>query len=184
MYGNATIYCAQCLASRQDRISIISSSRRVVGEQTKRQPWLPFCFRACRDEGPKRRPYIVAGKLLLFDLGLAAQILHQARDLFLLLPRELPQVVEAFTTNWAKPEEVERAKVRDAVAITLTADHEIRAGEKPADIARTLTYAIWQKLDRYVKVTVAATYLSETPDAHFEYGESAYAEAFGTRFEN
>ena len=43
---------------------------------------------------------------------------------------------------------------------------------------------IWQKLDRYVKVTVVATYLGETPDAHFEYGESAYAEAFGARFEN
>ena len=81
-----------------------------------------------------------------------------------LLPREVPQVVEAF--------------------ITLTADHEIRAGEKPADIARTITYAIWQKLDRYVKVTIEATYLGEPPDGHFEYGESAYADAFGARFEN
>ena len=101
-----------------------------------------------------------------------------------LLPREVPPVVEAFTANWAKPQEVERARVGDAMAITLSAEHEIRAGERPADIARALTYAIWQKLDRYVKVTVAATYLCETPDAHFEYGESAYAEAFGTRFEN
>ena len=101
-----------------------------------------------------------------------------------LLPREIPQVVEAFTTNWCKPEEIERGKVKDAVAITLTADHEIRAGEKPADIARTLTYAIWQKLDRYVKVTIEATYLGETPDGHFEFGESAYADAFGARFES
>ena len=101
-----------------------------------------------------------------------------------LLPREVPQVVEAFTTHWCKPEEIERGKVKDAVAITLTADHEIRAGEKPADIARTLSYAIWQKLDRYVKVTVEATYLGETPDSHFEFGESAYADAFGARFEN
>ena len=101
-----------------------------------------------------------------------------------LLPRELPQVVEAFTTNWCKPEEVERGKVKDAVALTLTADHEIRAGEKPVDIARTLTYAIWQKLDRYVKVTVAATYLGDNPDSNFEFGESAYADAFEARFEN
>ena len=101
-----------------------------------------------------------------------------------LLPREVPQVVEAFTANWCKPEEIERGKVKNAVAITLTADHEIRAGEKPADIARTISYAIWQKLDRYVKVTVEATYLGETPDGHFEYGESAYADAFGARFEN
>ena len=101
-----------------------------------------------------------------------------------LLPREIPQVVEAFTTHWCKPEEIERGKVKDAVAITLTADHEIRAGEKPADIARTLSYAIWQKLDRYVKVTVDATYLGEAPDSHFEFGESAYAGAFEARFEN
>jgi hypothetical protein len=101
-----------------------------------------------------------------------------------LLPREVPSVVEAFTANWAKPQEVERARVGDATAITLSAEHEIRAGERPADIARMLTYAIWQKLDRYVKVTVEATYLGETPDAHFEYGESAYAEAFGARFES
>ena len=101
-----------------------------------------------------------------------------------LLPREVPQVVESFTSNWCKPEEIERGKVKDAVAITLTADHEIRAGEKPADIARTITYAIWQKLDRYVKVTIEATYLGETPDSHFEYGESAYADAFEARFEN
>ena len=101
-----------------------------------------------------------------------------------LLPREIPPVVEVFTANWAKPEEVDRSRVADATAITLSADHEIRAGERPADIARKLTYAIWQKLDRYVKVTVEATYLGESQDAHFEYGESAYAEAFGARFEN
>lgn len=101
-----------------------------------------------------------------------------------LLPREIPPVVELFTANWAKPEEIERARVNDAAAIILSADHEIRAGERPADIARTLTYAIWQKLDRYVKVTVEATYLGESHDAHFEYGETAYAEAFGARFEN
>ena len=101
-----------------------------------------------------------------------------------LLPREIPPVVEVFTANWAKPEEVDRSRVADATAITLSADHEIRAGERPADIARKLTYAIWQKLDRYVKVTVEATYLGESQDARFEYGESAYAEAFGARFEN
>ena len=101
-----------------------------------------------------------------------------------LLPRELPQVVEVFTAHWTKPEEVERARVNDATAVTLSADHEIRAGEHPGEIARKLTYAIWQKLDRYVKVTVEATYLGDTHDAHFEYGESAYAEAFGARFEN
>ena len=96
----------------------------------------------------------------------------------------VPQVVEAFTANWCKPEEIERAKVKDAVAITSTADHEIRAGEKPADIARTIIYAIWQKLDRYVKVTIEATYLGKTPDLHFGYGERACAGASGARFEN
>lgn len=101
-----------------------------------------------------------------------------------LLPREIPTVVEAFTTHWTKPEEVDRAKVCDATALVLIADHEIRAGERPADIARTLSYAIWKQLDRYVKVTVAATYLGENPDSHFEFGESQYATAFGARFEN
>jgi len=101
-----------------------------------------------------------------------------------LLAREIPAVVEAFTAHWTKPEEVDRAKVGDATALILIADHEIRAGERPADIARTLTYAIWQKLDRYVKVTVETTYLGESPDAHFEFGEPQYSEAFGARFES
>ncbi len=101
-----------------------------------------------------------------------------------LLPREIPQVVEEFTAHWTKPEEVDRARVNDATALILIADHEIRAGERPGDIARTLTYAIWRKLDRYVKVTVESTYLGESPDAHFEFGETQYSEAFGARFEN
>lgn len=101
-----------------------------------------------------------------------------------LLPREIPQVVEEFTAHWTKPEEVDRARVNDATALILIADHEIRAGERPGDIARAMTYAIWRKLDRYVKVTVESTYLGESPDAHFEFGEAQYTEAFGARFEN
>jgi hypothetical protein len=104
-----------------------------------------------------------------------------------LLPRELNAVVAAFTETWTKPEEVERVTVGtesgEALAVTMMADHEIRAGERPADVARKMTYAIWQKLDRYVKVTVETTYLGESPDAHFEYGEAQYADAFGARFE-
>lgn len=122
---------------------------------------------------PVRVQFAKAGNLYRLDMSVSP-----------LLPREIPPVVEVFTANWAKPEEVDRSRVADATAITLSADHEIRAGERPADIARKLTYAIWQKLDRYVKVTVEATYLGESQDAHFEYGESAYAEAFGARFEN
>ena len=122
---------------------------------------------------PVRVQFAKAGNLFRLDVSASP-----------LLPREVPPVVEVFTANWAKPQAVERVRVGDAMAITLSAEHEIRAGERPADIARTLTYAIWQKLDRYVKVTVEATYLGEAPDAHFEYGESAYAEAFGARFEN
>jgi len=101
-----------------------------------------------------------------------------------LLPREVSQVVEEFTAHWTKPEEVDRVRVNDATALILIADHEIRAGGRPGDIARALTYAIWRKLDRYVKVTVESTYLGESPDAHFEFGETQYSEAFGARFEN
>ncbi|MBL8520251.1 MAG: hypothetical protein JNK75_06220 [Betaproteobacteria bacterium] len=101
-----------------------------------------------------------------------------------LIAREIPQVVEIFTAQWAKPVEVERAKVKGAQALALSAEHELRAGERAADIARTLSYAIWKKLDRYVKVTVEATYLGESQDGHYEFGEVAYTEAFGARFEN
>ena len=105
-----------------------------------------------------------------------------------LLPRELPIVIAAFTEVWTKPEEIERASVsyadnREAIAVTLIADSKINPGEHPGDIARKLTYTIWQKLDRYVKITVETTYLGESPDAHFEYGEAQYADAFGQRFE-
>jgi hypothetical protein len=104
-----------------------------------------------------------------------------------LLPRELPTVVAAFTESWTKPEEVERVVIGnqsgEALAVTLIADHEIRVGERPAEVARRLSYAIWQKLDRYVMVTVETTYLGESPDAHFEFGEAQYADAYGARFE-
>jgi hypothetical protein len=122
---------------------------------------------------PVRIQFAKAGNLYRLDVSVSP-----------LLPREVPLVVEAFTANWAKPEEVQRASVNEAIAITLSADHEIRAGERPADIARTLSYAIWQRLDRYVKITVEATYLGESPDAHFEFGEAAYSTAYGARFEN
>lgn len=122
---------------------------------------------------PVRVQFVKAGNTYRLDVSVSP-----------LLPREVPPVVEAFTAHWTKPQEVERSQVNDATAIILSAEHEMRAGERPADIARALTYAIWQKLDRYVKVTVEATYLGESPDSHFEYGESAYADAFGARFES
>lgn len=104
-----------------------------------------------------------------------------------LLPRELPQVIEAFTQAWTKPEEIERVVIGcgsgEALAVTLMADREIPAGDRPEDISRRLTYAIWRKLDRFVMVTIETTYLGESPDAHFEYGEAEYAQAFGARFE-
>ena len=100
-----------------------------------------------------------------------------------LIAREIPKVVEAFTAHWAKPEEVERAKASDADALILIAEHNLRLDERPADIARNLTYAIWKKLDRYVKVTIESTYLGENPETHFEFGEQSYADAFGARFE-
>jgi hypothetical protein len=105
-----------------------------------------------------------------------------------LLPRELPLVVAGFTEVWTKPEEIERVPVGgasgEALIVTLIADHEIRLNERPAEIAHRLTYAIWQRLDRYVKITVETTYLGESPDSHFEYGEEQYAAAYGARFEN
>lgn len=105
-----------------------------------------------------------------------------------LLPREMPPVIAAFTEVWTKPEQIERVSIGsasgEALAVTLIADHEIPAGGRPGSVARALTYAIWQKLDRYVKITVETTYLGESPDAHFEYGEAEYSDAYGTRFEN
>ena len=108
-----------------------------------------------------------------------------------LLPRELPQVIEAFTLAWTKPEEIERVAIGcgrgsssgEALAVTLMADREIPAGDRPEDISRRLTYAVWRKLDRFVMVTIETTYLGESPDAHFEYGEVEYAQAFEARFE-
>ena len=122
---------------------------------------------------PVQVQFAKAGNLYRLDVSVSPQ-----------LPREVPMVVEIFTGNWAKPENIERSHVRQAEAITLSAEHEIRAGERPAEIAHRLTYAIWQRLDRYVKVTIEATYLGESPDSHFEYGETAYADAFGARFES
>ena len=100
-----------------------------------------------------------------------------------LLPREIPQVLATFSIAWAKPEEQERTDLGDAVALTLTADREVLTGERLPEIIRGLTYDVWQRLDRYVKVTVEATYLGTSPDIYYEYGEAQYSAAYGARFE-
>ncbi len=118
------------------------------------------------------------------QFGKAGNAYRLAMSVSPLLPREIPVVVEVFTGFWTKPEEVDRVEIGDACALVLTADHEIRAGEHPGDVAKKLSYVLWQRLERYVKVTVETTYLGETPDTHFEFGETQYSQAFGTRFEN
>jgi hypothetical protein len=69
-----------------------------------------------------------------------------------LLPREVAEVVAAFSQVWTKPEEIDSISLGieagEALILTLTADHEISLTQRPADIARLLTYAIWQRLDR------------------------------------
>lgn len=101
-----------------------------------------------------------------------------------LLPREMGPVIEAFTKHWAKPEDVERAQNKEAGVLILSGEGHMRLGEKPEDIARNITWAIWKALDRYVKVTVEAVYIGDPPQSSFEFGEQAYSEAFGARFEN
>jgi hypothetical protein len=101
-----------------------------------------------------------------------------------LLVREMPQVIEAFTLQWARPEEIERARNQDAGVLMLSAEGHLRAGEKPAELARQITFAIWQSLGRYVKVTAETTYLGDPPQSSFEFGEDAYTRAYETRFEN
>jgi hypothetical protein len=101
-----------------------------------------------------------------------------------LLPREISLVVEAFAKQWARPENIEKASNSEAVVLIAAAEAHLRLGERPEDIARNITYAIWKVLERYVKVTVEATYLGENPNGSFEFGEKAYAEAYGARFES
>ena len=101
-----------------------------------------------------------------------------------LLPREISLVVEAFTKQWARPENIEKASNNEAVVLIASAEGHLRLGERPEDIARNITYAVWKVLERYVKVTVEATYLGENPNGSFEFGEKAYAEAYGARFES
>lgn len=101
-----------------------------------------------------------------------------------LLPREMGRVIEAFTQHWAKPEDIERSRNKDAGVLILSGEGHLRLGEKPEEIARNISYAVWKALDRYVKVTVEAVYLGDPPQSSFEFGEKAYSEAFGARFEN
>lgn len=101
-----------------------------------------------------------------------------------LLPREMPLVIEAFTNRWGRPEEIEKGHTRDAGALMLSAEGHLRPGEKPAELVRQITFAIWQNLGRYVKVTAEATYIGDPPQSSFEFGEEAYTRAYETRFEN
>lgn len=118
------------------------------------------------------------------QFGKAGNTYRLAMSVSPLLPREIPAVVEVFTGFWTKPEQVDRVDIGDACAVVLTADNEIRAGEHPGDVARKLSFVLWQRLARYVKVTIETTYLGESPDTHYEFGETQYSEAFGTRFES
>jgi uncharacterized protein YbcC (UPF0753/DUF2309 family) len=110
-----------------------------------------------------------------------------------LLPREVEAVIAAFADAWTKPEEIERvARDRDGkgvgkdstFALHLTAERDLRLGETADEVARLISYTIWKKLDRYVKITVDATFLNANPDVSLEFAEQAYAHAFGARFEN
>ena len=101
-----------------------------------------------------------------------------------LRPREIPLVLEAFSRRWARPEDVGKAHNPEAVVLIASAEGHLQVGECPEEVARGISYAIWRALDRYVKVTVEATYLGENPHGSFEFGEKAYAQAYGTRFES
>lgn len=101
-----------------------------------------------------------------------------------LLPREISMVIEAFARQWARPEVVEKASNPEALVLIAAAEGHLRLGERPEEIARNITYAVWKVLDRYVKITIEATYLGDNPNGSFEFGEKAYAEAYGTRFES
>lgn len=109
-----------------------------------------------------------------------------------LLPREYDAVIAAFSDAWTKPEEIDRV-ARDGsgtgskgstFALHLTAERDLRLGETADEVARLISYTIWKKLDRYVKITVDATFLNANPDVSLEFAEQAYAHAFGARFEN
>jgi len=101
-----------------------------------------------------------------------------------LLPREIPLVIDAFARQWSRPEAVEKASNPEAIVLIAAAEGHLRLGERPEEIARNITYAVWKALDRYVKITIEATYLGDNPNGSFEFGEKAYAEAFGARFES
>ena len=101
-----------------------------------------------------------------------------------LLPREMGKVIESFTRQWAKPEDVERARNKEAGVLILSGEGHLRLGEKPEDIARSITWAIWKARERYVKVTVEAVYIGDPPQSSFEFSEKAYSDAFGARFES
>jgi hypothetical protein len=112
-----------------------------------------------------------------------------------LLPREVDAVIAAFADAWTKPEEIERvarhksgeggkAGKDSTFALHLTAERDLRLGETADEVARLISYTIWKKLDRYVKITVDATFLNANPDVSLEFAEQAYAHAFGARFEN
>lgn len=106
-----------------------------------------------------------------------------------LLPREYDAVIAAFADAWTKPEEIERVArnktAKDATfALHLTAERDLRLGETADEVARLISYTVWKKLDRYVKITIDATFLNANPDISLEFAEQAYAHAFGARFEN
>ena len=65
-----------------------------------------------------------------------------------LLPREMGKVIEAFTRQWAKPEDVERARNKEAGVLILSGEGHLRLGEKPEDIAQQIN--IFGRIAKYV----------------------------------
>jgi hypothetical protein len=82
----------------------------------------------------------------------ATHLIHVA--IYPLGKRELPKVMAAVTLAWQQPTWVRQIAEHEVYFLEMTAESGLPIGDSRVQFGERLTKAIWQKLGRYVKVSV------------------------------
>lgn len=87
---------------------------------------------------------------------------------------EIEPALEVVSEQWSKPEKIRKIENGRYLFLEASAESYLCRGESEEEFAKRLSVAIWKKLGRYVKVTIDALYLEESPNDSYELSEFDY----------
>lgn len=94
-------------------------------------------------------------------------------------PAELKPVLEVIGSEWSKAEKIRKIKSGAHLFMEASAEHYLSKGESEEAFAERMSVAIWRRLGRFVKVTIDAVLLEESPNDSYEFGECDYQRLVG-----